>query len=134
MRSARVDETRIFDFPNKTLVVEFKEPMRGTSTLEGERQGILAVGNHYTPPPCWGISHRLGLEKSRNLIYKAIGKTREKSSFLFTGANMGNLSVQKAEFKAMTVYALVTAGVESNAVRVATDEGRFYEPGTITMC
>lgn len=133
VRSARVDETRIFDFPNKTLVVEFKEPMRVTSTLEGERQGIVAVGNHYTPPPCWGIAHRLGLEESRSRICKALGKTRENSSFLFTGADMSNLSVQKAEFKAMAVYALVTAGVESNAVRMAEDEGRFYEPGTINV-
>ena len=133
VRSAKVEETRIFDFPNKTLMVEFKEPMRVTSTLEGERQGILTVGNHYTPPPCWSIAHRLGLEESRNVIYKAIAKAKETSSFLFTGADMGNLSVQKAQFKAMTVYALVTAGVESNAVRMAVDEGRFYEPGTINV-
>ncbi len=33
----------------------------------------------------------------------------------------------------MTVYALVTAGVESNAVRMSVDEGRFYEPGTINV-
>jgi len=93
----------------------------------------VAVGNHFTPPPCWGIAHRLGLEESRSHICKAIGKSRENSSFLFTGADMSNLSVQKAEFKAMTVYALVTAGVESNAVRMAEDEGRFYEPGTINV-
>ena len=28
VRSAKVDETTIFDFPNKTLIVEFTEPMR----------------------------------------------------------------------------------------------------------
>ena len=33
----------------------------------------------------------------------------------------------------MIVYALVTAGVESNAVRMSVDEGRFYEPGTINV-
>jgi len=31
------------------------------------------------------------------------------------------------------VYALVTAGVKSNAVRMSADEGRFYEPGTINI-
>lgn len=133
VRSAGVDETSIFGFPNKTLVVEFKEPMRATSTLDGERQGILTVGNHYSPPPCWNTNHRLGFEGSRNHICKAIGKDGKTSCFLFTGANMGNLSVQKAQFKAMTVYALVTAGVESNAMRMAADEGRFYEPGTINV-
>ena len=33
----------------------------------------------------------------------------------------------------MKVYALVTAGVKSNAVRMSADEGRFYEPGTINI-
>jgi len=133
VRSAGVSESSIFDFINKTLIVEFERPMQVTSTLEGERSGILAVGNHYLPPPCWSIGHRLGLEKSRQHIYEVIGKTQQKSSFLFTGADMGNLSVQKKTHKDMTVYALVTAGVEANAVRMSTDPGRFYEPGTINV-
>jgi len=33
----------------------------------------------------------------------------------------------------MIVYALVTAGVETNAMRASTDEGSFYEPGTINV-
>jgi iron complex transport system substrate-binding protein len=133
VRSARVIETTVFDFPNKTLIIEFRGPMRVVSTLEGERKGILAVGNHYIPPPCWGILHRLSLEESRNRIYRAIGKSKENSCFLFTGADMGNLSVQKTQFRDMTVYALVTAGVEGNAVRMSVDEGCFYEPGTINV-
>ncbi|MGV8075562.1 MAG: adenosylcobinamide amidohydrolase [Syntrophobacteraceae bacterium] len=133
VRSAKVAETTIFDVRNKTLIIEFKEPMRVTSTLEGERKGILTVGNHYTPPPCWDITHRLGLDKSRSRIYKAIGKSAKNSCFLFTGADMGNLSVQKAQFKDMTVYALVTAGVETNALRMSVDQGLFYEPGTINV-
>jgi hypothetical protein len=44
---------------------------------------------------------------------------------------MDNLAVKKERFKEMEVYALVTAGVKSNAVRMSADEGRFYEPGTI---
>jgi adenosylcobinamide amidohydrolase len=133
VRSARVDETVIFGFPNKTLVIEFKAPMRIVSTLEGERKGILSAGNHYVPPPCWDILHRLGLDASRGRIYKAIGKSREKSCFLFTGADMGNLSVQSAHFKEMAVIALVTAGVVGNALRMSVDEGSFYEPGTINV-
>jgi ABC-type Fe3+-hydroxamate transport system substrate-binding protein/adenosylcobinamide amidohydrolase len=133
VRSARVDETTIFDFPNKTLIVEFREPMRVTSTLEGERKGIAAVGNHYFPPPCWSIEYRLGLKKWQEHTFKTIGKTQESCCLLFTGADMGNLSVQKAQFKDMTVYALVTAGVESNAMRMSVDEGPFYEPGTINI-
>lgn len=133
VRSARVDETTVFDLPNKTLIIELKEPMRVTSTLAGERQGILTVGNHYLPPPCWGITHRLGFDTARSRIYQAIGKSKKHSCFLFTGADMGNLSVQKAEYRGMTVYALVTAGVETNAVRMSVDQGQFYEPGTINV-
>jgi len=46
---------------------------------------------------------------------------------------MDNLAVEKARFKEMEVYALVTAGVRSNAMRMSEDEGRFYEPGTINI-
>ena len=40
---------------------------------------------------------------------------------------MGNLSMQKAQFKDMIVYALVTAGVEGNAVRMSCTNST--EPG-----
>jgi ABC-type Fe3+-hydroxamate transport system substrate-binding protein/adenosylcobinamide amidohydrolase len=133
VRAARVEEHPVFDFTNKTLVVELKEPMRVLSTLEGERRGVLSVGNHYSPPPCWGIGHRLGLEASRRCIHRAIGKTMKDSCFLFTGADMDHLSVRKAEFGDLAVHALVTAGVVSNAVRMSRDEGRYIEPGTINM-
>ncbi len=133
VRSARVDETTIFDFPNKTLIIEFREPMRVTSTLGGERTGIATVGNHYFPPPCWSIEYRYGFKKWKEHTLKVIGKSEKDSCLLFTGADMKNLSVQKAQFKDMAVYALVTAGVEGNAMRMSVDEGTFYEPGTINI-
>lgn len=133
VRSAQVEETAIFDFPNKTLIIEFRRPMRVTSTLEGERKGILTVGNHYFPPPCWNLGHSLGLDRWRNHALKAIRKTKTNSSFLFTGADMGNLSTQKARFRDMEAWALVTAGVAGNALRTSADAGLFYEPGTINV-
>jgi ABC-type Fe3+-hydroxamate transport system substrate-binding protein/adenosylcobinamide amidohydrolase len=133
VKSARVDEANVFDFPNKALVIDFRKPGRILSTLEGERTGITTVGNIGSPPPCWGVSHRLGLDASRKRVYKALGKSARNSSFLFTGANMDNLSVRSASFREMTVYALVTAGVEGNAVRMSKDEGLYYEPGTINI-
>ncbi len=133
VKSARVDEATVFDFPSRTLIVDFKEPLRVLSTLEGERTGVTSVGNHGTPPPCWGISHRIGLDGSRDRIYRAVGKRREDCSLLFTGADMRNLSVREARFREMAVYALVTAGVQGNAVRMSRDEGRYYEPGTINI-
>ena len=133
VRSARVVETTLFDFPNKTLIVEFRQPMCVTSTLEGERKGITTVGNHYSPPPLWALGHFIGLDRWRDRVFKAVGKSKKGSSFLFTGADMGNLSIQKARYREMEVSALVTAGVAGNALRASVDEGPFYEPGTINI-
>jgi ABC-type Fe3+-hydroxamate transport system substrate-binding protein len=133
IKDARILNSHIHDFLNKTLIIDFKEPLSVISTLEGERQGIESAGNHYSSPPCWGIGHKLGLKKIRARVYEVIGKTEGRSSFLFTGADMDNLAIKKKKFKDMEVYALVTAGVKSNAVRMSKDEGRFYEPGTINI-
>lgn len=133
VRSARLEESTICDFTNKTLIVELSEPMAVLSTLEGERKRISTVGNHYFPPPCWSVEYRQGYDKFKKRALKTIGKSETGGCFLFTGADMGNLSVRKEQFRDMTVYALVTAGVESNAMRASVDEGLFYEPGTINI-
>ena len=133
IEDARIVYSRIHDFVNKTLIVEFKEPLSVVSSLEGQRKHIISVGNHYSPPPCWALGHKLGLKKIRERVYQVIGKSEDKVSFIFTGADMDNLAVKQKRFKDMKVYALVTAGVKSNAVRMSVDEGRFYEPGTINI-
>ena len=46
---------------------------------------------------------------------------------------MDNISVQIQTYKDMRVYALVTAGVMGNAIRMSKDTGGFYEPGTINI-
>jgi len=133
IRDVRISCSTIHDFSNKTLVIDFTKPLSLVSTLEGERRGIESVGNHYSSPPCWGISHKLGLEEIRKRVYEVIGKSEDAASFLFTGADMDNLAIKKERFREMEVYTLVTAGVKSNAVRMSADEGRFYEPGTINI-
>jgi len=130
---ARIDESFIHDFVNKTFVVEFRKPLNIISTLDGPRMHIKTVGNHYSPPPCWGIEHVMGLDETRRRIFTALGVDGETASFLFTGADMDNLVMEKESYKDMTVYALVTAGVMGNAMKVAFDAGNFYEPGTINI-
>jgi iron complex transport system substrate-binding protein len=46
---------------------------------------------------------------------------------------MDHLSIQQRRYREMTVCALVTAGVESNALRASRDTGSWYEPGTINI-
>ena len=69
----------------------------------------------------------------RARIYKVLNKNKNKSSFLFTGADMDNMSVTRKEFKQLKVIALVTAGVKGNAVRMSKDKGNFYGSGTINI-
>lgn len=133
VRRAEMVYSRILDFGHKTLVVELSQPSAILSTLEGPRQGITTVGNHYTPPPGWPLSHYRGLVQDRRAVYQVLGKAERDTSLLFTGADMDRLAIKKEQFQELTVYALATAGVEGNALRLSQDEGRYYEPGTINI-
>lgn len=130
---AEVLESTILDFTHRTLVIKLAKPMPIISTLEGPLRGITMVGNHYLPPPSWNIVHMIGPEKFGQKVTTVLGYDNKTSSLLFTGADMRNLAVKHAGYKAMTVYAMVTAGVRSNAVRMGAETGRYYEPGTINI-
>ena len=130
---AEIVESMVSDYVHKTLLVHFSQPMAVVSTLEGFRQAIRHVGNSYSPPQVWGLYHRMGLASSRQRLIRSIGRDADDTSLLFTGADMDHLSIRHRQYKAMTVYALVTAGVCSNALRMAEDVGAYYEPGTINM-
>jgi iron complex transport system substrate-binding protein len=131
VRRARIVTSSIRDFTNRTLLVDFTVPQTILSSLEGRRKKIKTVGNHFFPPPSWGLGH--GLDDLRRLTSATLAQSPKNTSLLFTGADMNNLAVSRQNFKKMTVYALVTAGVTSNAVRMARDTGKYYEPGTINI-
>ncbi len=142
VKKAEILELTLADFRHRTLIVDLAEPMRILSTLEGFRQGITCVGNHYLPPPTWNLVHRIGVKNFDARIEKLIDRRPETTSLLFTGADMRNLVKKTASFKKMKVVALVTAGVCSNALRMSADPGNFYElsqpvtpekPGTINI-
>lgn len=121
-------ESDIKDFRNKTLALRFREPMMVVSSLEGQRSGITTVANHYFPPPSWGLGHEQGLAGLRTSTMAVLGLDPANTAMLFTGANMENLAVVRKSFRNMEVYALVTAGVMGNALRMGADTGSFYEP------
>ena len=133
VKEAKVIYSRILDFLNKTLVIEFNEPMSVLSTLEGLKNSIEMVGNHFLPPPCWGMGHKDGYAKIRAKVYELLNMDEKRTSFLFTGVDMDNVVVIRKGFREMEVYALVTAGVKSNAMRMSADTGTYYEPGTINI-
>ncbi len=145
VRQAEILYSDILDFRNKSLLIQLRQPMTVLSTLEGWRNNISFVGNHYFPPPSWGLGHNEGMVGLRKRTFSVLQLNEENSSMLFTGADMDNLAIVTARFKDMQVTALVTAGVEGNAVRMGKDIGAYYEldsrdesekkkkPGTINI-
>jgi ABC-type Fe3+-hydroxamate transport system substrate-binding protein/adenosylcobinamide amidohydrolase len=133
VRSAQIVHSRINDFENKTLLVDFTRPLRVISTLEGPRDGLLTVANHFIPPAGWELEHGSDLAALRARITSLLRRPPETASFLFTGADMDHLALQRARFRDMQIQALVTAGVCANALRTSKDPGAFYEPGTINI-
>ncbi|CAK8723915.1 Fe/B12 periplasmic-binding domain-containing protein [Candidatus Electrothrix laxa] len=128
---AKIVESDIKDFRNKTVILHLNKPMRVVSTLEGQRESITAVANHYFPPPSWGLGHQQGLVALNESTRKVLGLNADSTAMLFTGADMDNLAVIKKSYQDMEVTALVTAGVMGNAMRMSVDEGRFYEPDSM---
>jgi len=133
IKSSEIINSSVYDFIHKTLLLQFTTPVAILSTLEGYRENIRFAGNSYSPSQVWELYHKIGLDLSRQKLLESIGKNRQDTSLLFTGADMDNLSIQGQTFKDMTVYALVTAGVKSNAMRMAKDTGLYYEPGTVNI-
>ncbi|MCP4672388.1 MAG: ABC transporter substrate-binding protein [Desulfobacula sp.] len=133
VKDIRVDETAVLDFKNRTLIIELKTPVTTVSSLEGEKNNIKTVVNHYTPPPNWLVDHDHGIDSIRERICSALNLDQKETSILITGADMNNLAIKNEKFKALEVYAFVTAGVNSNAMRMGRDKGGFYEPGTINI-
>ncbi|MDR1472477.1 MAG: adenosylcobinamide amidohydrolase [Synergistaceae bacterium] len=130
---ARIVESRIMDFTHRTLLIDFKRPQSIASTVTGERSGIETVGNSYSPTQVWPIYHSLGFGRSRDDLFKVLRLDPERVDIMLTGADMNNISIQSASYRDMTATAIVTAGVEGNAIRTSKDTGAWYEPGTINV-
>lgn len=135
-------ETSISDFINKTLLLSFTRPMTILSSLEGWRNNISYVGNHYLPPPSWGLGLKQGVTFLKEHTLKVLGLENSATALLFTGADMDNLAIVEKVYEDMRVIAMVTAGVSGNAVRMSADSGDYYElagrakakkPGTINI-
>lgn len=133
VKKATLTRVSLYDFPSKSLVVEFSSPKTVLSTLDGWRENITTVGNDYMPPQCWRLAHKGGFDTMKGDLFAVLGKKAEATSFLFTGADMDNYSAKTVSFKEMSVTVLATAGVCGNAMRMGRDTGDYYEPGTINV-
>ena len=133
VEKVRVIDSRIMDFVHRTLLVDFKRPQSVVSTVYGERHNIEHVGNSYSPTPTWSIYHKLGFEKSQEDLFSVLALDNDKAELMLTGADINNAVIKTASYRDMKVTAIVTAGVESNALRTSKDVGAWYEPGTINI-
>jgi adenosylcobinamide amidohydrolase/ABC-type Fe3+-hydroxamate transport system substrate-binding protein len=134
VKDASVVEYKLFDFPHRTLLINFASPQDVVSTGDGAPwKGVTAVGNSGSPPMAWGIHHKNGWESAQATLYDALGVDRDKTSLIFTGADLRALAVRSASFKDLRVTALATAGVDGNAIRTSKDKGAWFQPGTINV-
>ena len=121
----------INDFPHKTLLIQFNNPEKILSTLDGFRK-VKFVGNHYLVPPRWNEGHK-NFKKFKQEVATALGINLRNSSLLYTGANMKNLAYNFAKFKDIKLEVFATAGVRSNAMRCGYEKGIFINHGTINI-
>ncbi len=133
VKESRRVTSRLADFKQKTLVIDFKTPQAVLSTLEGFKTGITTVANHYLPPPAWNMAHAETTDQVTARILTTVKRDPATSALLMTGANMDNLTVTEKSHKEMHVIAVVTAGVCSNAQRASRSTGFYYDPGTINI-
>ncbi|MDR2354357.1 MAG: adenosylcobinamide amidohydrolase [Deltaproteobacteria bacterium] len=134
LKDANILEYKLFDFPHRTLLINFKSPQNVVSSGDGAAwDNVSSVGNSGSPPMAWGIHHKDGWDTASNSVYQALGIDRDKSSLIFTGADLRALAVKSASYKEHHVTALATAGVDGNALRTSKDKGNWYQIGTINI-
>jgi iron complex transport system substrate-binding protein len=131
VKRAWVAETAIQGMTHKTLCVEMKSPTNVLSTLQGYKTGVIRVANHYVPHGAWKSLAMQSVPQLMNTFWGSLGFKTANGAMLITGADMDNLSQERASFQGLEVVALVTAGVRGNAMRLGFDQGKHLEPGTI---
>lgn len=131
----------------KSLVVTFPERRQTLSTYDG-LVDALAVVNHSAHPCLWktvgrefmnedGRGGKSYVEHIRRKLADDFGLDHASITKIATAVDIENVAVVTRIFDPITVTALVTAGVETNAVRAGTDVGTFIEgqepAGTINI-
>ena len=133
IQSAAIAFSHVNDLIGKTLLIDFHHPQFILSTLEGPKEGILTVGNHYFEPAFWMVSQDHNAQDLVNKICMLTKRPQKSTSILLTGADMDNLAMVSKKHQDLTIHAFATAGVQSNAMRMSKDIGLYYKAGTINI-
>jgi adenosylcobinamide hydrolase len=122
--------------PTKTLVITFPHLLKVLRSREGFKE-VRAACNNFNPPPLWDLIHQdweLYLAK----VLADLKLSPAEVAILSTGVDMDHCVVKVDAYQELRVSAFVTAGVESNAMRIGVDKaggmernGKFERFGTI---
>lgn len=122
--------------PIKTLVISFPHSHKILSSREGFRE-VRAACNNFNPPPLWDFIHQ-NWELYLAEVLADLKLSPADVAILSTGVDIDHCVVKTEAYQELRVSAFVTAGVESNAMRIGVDEaggverkGKFEQFGTI---
>lgn len=131
----------------KSLVITFPERRQTLSTYDGLVDASAAI-NHSAHPRLWnivgqkfmnkdGCGGKVYVEHIRKKLADDLGLDRASITKIATAVDIETLAAVTKVFDSITVTVLVTAGVETNAVRAGTDMGSYIEgqepAGTINI-
>ena len=124
--------------PVKTLVIDFRGKRLTLSSRRGFKK-VRFVCNNSNPRELWDFIHDPeNMKIYVDEVLSQLGISYDDCIILFTGVDMDDVALAEEKFEDLTVYAFVTAGVDSNAMRIGVDraatierDGRFERLKTI---
>lgn len=128
---------RIWNEPANALLVHLPDKSRTLSGMQGYRN-VKVVVNCYIPQALW--KKLLDPKSDWRAYYRNVIRSSEfephlsldNATVLTTGVTMEHLAIKEMKHGNLWALALVTAGVESNALRIGVDVGQHHYPiGTI---
>ena len=111
----------------KTLIIDFSRERLTLSSRRGFKK-VRFVCNNFNPPELWDFLHNPeNMEVYLEEVLSQLNIPRDNCVTLFTGVDMDDVALAIERFEDFIVYAYVTAGVDSNAMRVGVDEAGSIE-------
>ncbi|UQZ91012.1 hypothetical protein C4J81_18025 [Deltaproteobacteria bacterium Smac51] len=133
VEKAAVVESRVMDFANHTLLIEFKTPQNVISTAEGGREQLQTIGISSSPPSGWTVFNKMKPGQAQTDLAAVLNLDLQLSALMTTRAATDNMAVARASTDSMTAVAVVTATVEQKAMRTTRENGAWYEPASINI-
>jgi adenosylcobinamide amidohydrolase len=134
---------QVWGFPANALSLYLPEVRNALSGRQGFKK-VTAVCNCYLPESLWQLLHdrhrdwKTYFRETMKQVLFGRNVPLDKVAVLSTGVNMEDLAWAEVVYEELWVLALVTAGVQANAMRVGKDRasdiernGQFEKVGTI---